>query len=562
MILNNRGEVATILTIAAFVFIGVASLTSSFFLDKPQSTSSRAQLRTAAFSGSEAPGGVCAIQGDWRVKCENKQAGCPTGEGVAMPYQCTGGKWTLTPANSVGECNVTCAITGGNTPQNPPPSTNTGGNPYGVYIDGPGRSCGPSKGGANNLGCGGDDGCRSWEVCQNGSCLDTTSNGQTQPGSNACFGDAGSKQIWTEQQIAQYNSSTNTNPTTSPNTTTGTRSCVVAGTNFTYQHGTRYCEADGDVGQCVDSRLTTWNPCDPTLPCTTVNGNVNCSTKPVTNTSPVPTQPPATTNTNGCSLLGKTYTQGQRICNGNNGVSECRNNSFQPVQDCTLGCNPTTNQCTDPKTVLSDVPAKPSSAPVQSCNFFGTDVPSGESYCHDDGKLYTCNGKVTECPSRLCSKVTKQCINKVSSGREGDLCYVEGEKTVGNTIYLPCIDNLQCKDITRDGVGVCKQRSLFSPFQGNQTTQQSNVNGCVPGSAGGIIYSIKIESANVSSYHLGPTCTGNPISQETLDSMANSTRYKLPKTTSCNNYCASQGLHQLGISSVTNRCTCDAFSNL
>ncbi len=37
--------------------------------------------------------------------------------------------------------------------------------------DGPGGLCSPNRGGADARGCGGTDGCRDWESCQNGTCL-------------------------------------------------------------------------------------------------------------------------------------------------------------------------------------------------------------------------------------------------------------------------------------------------------------------------------------------------------------------------------------------------------
>lgn len=615
----KRGEVATILTIAAFIFIGVASLTSSYFLNKPQTTASSAQTSTMCpdhFS-INTTGESCSAyafhEGDFCIKCENKRDSCSPNTGVGLAFKCEGSFMKY----KYPECNPACAVpdptsTGSNsTPTPTNSSSNTSNNTYGTWIDGPGRTCQPNRGGANGKGCGGDDGCRFWEVCINGGCIDTTNNGTNNPSSEACMGDAGSRDIWTEQQIASYNSgSTNI-------TNTSQRACSDGGK--TYQHGERFCDMNKDAARCDNGVKIITNDCISSLPCD--NSTKTCSTTPQNTSAP---------SNKSCIVGNKTYAHGERYCTDSKDVGMCNNGSLTIVNDCvaSLPCDLNTKQCST--TPVNTPTANPTAVPttatgangcfplycgakddgrpkyvyqkkvnniavgvyktdqckpadefntmndvsvyctgkVASCNLFGKDIASGKSLCHD-GKIYTCNGDVKSCPTNACDVGTNECINTIMNGTEGKACYTDGKIYFAGTMYLECESGLECK-ASNSKWGTCTKKPFYQPND-NYHFQED----CIRQATDGVEYYMRLLEGQLVSFHSGPNCsdsdkigtTGDDLRywissrkdqiEQTMRGRTAEKIFKYRKEPWCEQSCNNQGMAQLGILPLSNStCYC------
>jgi len=128
---KSKGEIATLLTIGAFLVIGVSSLVSSLFLKNSQPTTSRAQDVMSTSPVGACPTGItegadCTgrIPDEYCVICDQTYKCCPpyTGFYRDFAYQCKNNKWTL--ATPVGECrNDRCQVSDTAGPVGTQPST-------------------------------------------------------------------------------------------------------------------------------------------------------------------------------------------------------------------------------------------------------------------------------------------------------------------------------------------------------------------------------------------------------------------------------------------------------
>jgi len=105
----KKGEVATILTIATVVFLGVATLASSLFLNRNQKQTLKSK---AAEPISQSCGGSCSVPNAYCVTCMNpkEKQSCAADAGVGLVYRCQNGNWKFDPANGIGypECRTEC----------------------------------------------------------------------------------------------------------------------------------------------------------------------------------------------------------------------------------------------------------------------------------------------------------------------------------------------------------------------------------------------------------------------------------------------------------------------
>ena len=97
---KESGEIATILTIIAFLVIGTGTIVGAAML-------SRNNKQTISSRASEA----CTPSGSWKSDCTGKCQGCAVGAAESMAYQCSSaGQWELKYGQCEAKCKGPCEI--------------------------------------------------------------------------------------------------------------------------------------------------------------------------------------------------------------------------------------------------------------------------------------------------------------------------------------------------------------------------------------------------------------------------------------------------------------------
>lgn len=103
---SQNGEIATIIAITTLIVIGASTIVSTLFLNKSNTTKTRADERTQTCSAGVSNGYTCGSPGEYCFACTGNQGPCSGNQGVGVPYQCQNGRWTV--INQYGECNYNC----------------------------------------------------------------------------------------------------------------------------------------------------------------------------------------------------------------------------------------------------------------------------------------------------------------------------------------------------------------------------------------------------------------------------------------------------------------------